>query len=213
MKDLIDRIYFQELARQDPEEVRRRSLCAYDAVNQSYLISIWGDEYHVIPHQNKIHLKNPEVQDTGDYFQLFAVHFLIKSKTIEPYGQWISEKDIPGGTTFFRGPHKIPTERISERFDSRIDDFKDRCENLGGTPLNMADAAYSFEITPRIPVAVLFWDGDDEFPAESKLLFDRSIEKHLALDIIYALAVGICDRLAAPGNCDSGQPERNRPDL
>ena len=62
----------------------------------------------------------------------------------------------------------------------------------------MADAAYRFKITPRIPVAVLHWTGDDDFPAESKILYDRTITEHLASDIIYALAVGICKRLEKP---------------
>ena len=59
----------------------------------------------------------------------------------------------------------------------------------------MADAAYRFEITPRIPVAVLYWNGDDDLPAESKLLYDQTITEHLASDIVWALAVGICERL------------------
>jgi hypothetical protein len=62
----------------------------------------------------------------------------------------------------------------------------------------MADAAYSFKITPRIPVAVLYWRGDDDFPPESKILYDRTITEHLASDIIYALAVGICEKLEKP---------------
>jgi hypothetical protein len=65
----------------------------------------------------------------------------------------------------------------------------------------MADAAYSFEITPRIPVAVQFWNGDDEFPPESKILFDKTITEHLTPDIIFCLAVEICLRI-------SGEQER-----
>ena len=43
-----------------------------------------------------------------------------------------------------------------------------------------------------IPVAVLLWRGDDEFPAQAKLLFDKTITEHLALDIIFGLTVEIC---------------------
>ena len=123
------------------------------------------------------------------------VHYLLKSKEIKIVNEWISEKDIPGGTTFFRGPHAIPTNLISTRFNSNINEFKRRCEQLNGISLNLADAAYLFEITSRIPVAVLYWKGDNEFPAESKILYDRTITEHLASDIIYALAVGICEIL------------------
>jgi hypothetical protein len=126
------------------------------------------------------------------------IHYLLNSKEIQISNEWISEKDIPGGTTFFRGPHEIPTNLISLRFSNDINEFKERCEHLDGIPLNMADATYSFKITPRIPVAVLYWRGDDDFPTESKILYDRTITEHLASDIIYALAVGICERLGKP---------------
>jgi hypothetical protein len=59
----------------------------------------------------------------------------------------------------------------------------------------MADAAFSFSITPDIPVAVLYWIGDEDFPAEVKILYDRSITELLSLDILFALAVGVCARI------------------
>ena len=60
----------------------------------------------------------------------------------------------------------------------------------------MADAAASFMITPRTPVAVLYWQGDEDFPPEAKILYDQSIAGYFALDAIYALAVDICSRLS-----------------
>lgn len=84
---------------------------------------------------------------------------------------------------------------IASRFDGDIQGFSLRCEQYGGTKLALADAAFSFVITPRLPVAVLFWQGDEEFPTEAKLLFDATIVRHLALDIVYALAVGVCEQL------------------
>ena len=195
MTDLIDRIHFQELSERDPNDVCRRASCRYDDINELYILSVWGDEYGIFPKQLKIKCMDNNTQSLHDYFYLFIIHYLLKSKEIEISNEWISEKDIPGGTTFFRGPHEIPTNLISHRFSNNINGFKDRCEQLHGTPLNMADAAYSFQITPRIPVSVLYWKGDDDFPAESKILYDRTINEHLASDVIYALAVGICERL------------------
>ena len=73
--------------------------------------------------------------------------------------------------------------------------LREKCEQLDGISLDMADAAYAFEITPRIPVAVQFWDRDDEFPAEAKILFDKTIAEHLAPDIVFCLTVEICRRI------------------
>ena len=198
MTDSIDGIHFRELAERNPADVCRRASCTYDDMNARYILSVWGDEYEIIPNRSKINCMGRITQPLHDYFYLFMIHYLLKSKAIEISNEWISEKDIPGGTTFFRGPHEIPTHLITLRFNNNIDEFKKICEQHHGHPLDMADAAYGFEITPRIPVAVLYWSGDEDFPAESKILYDRTIAEHLASDIIFALAVGICERLGRP---------------
>ena len=91
-------------------------------------------------------------------------------------------------------PNRVGVE-APDRFSNAVGDFQRRCEQTGGEAIPMADAAYRFEMTPRIPVAVLYWRGDEDFPAEAKILYDRTITVHLAMDVIYALAVGICKRL------------------
>jgi hypothetical protein len=195
MTDLIDRVYFQELSQQNPIDVCRRASCSYDDTNKFYTVSVWGEVYKIYPHQFRIEYANGGNERFHPYLDLFIVHYLLKAKEIEPANQWISEKDIPGGSTFFRGPHEIPTNIITAQFKCDIEGFKNKCEQLMGSPLRLADAAFSFKIAPRIPVAVLYWAGDDEFPAESKILFDKTIAELLALDIIYALAVGICEKI------------------
>ncbi len=116
----------------------------------------------------------------------------MKAKNIPLSGQWISEKDIPGGSGFFRGPHTLPTQLVAQAFGNDLPGFLGAGKRLGGKPLPMADAAFSLEVTPRIPVAVLLWLGDEEFESQVNLLFDRTIAQHLPLDIIYALAVEVC---------------------
>ncbi len=195
MTELVDRIYFQELAGLSPREVCQRALCTYDEAERFYGLSVWGTPYGIYPHLGKIECRGRKSPELHAYFDLFMVHYLLGAKAVETAGQWISEKDIPGGTTFFRGPHAIPTHLISSLFNNNMQGFKNRCEQLKGYPLELADAAFGFEITPRIPVAVLYWAGDEEFPGEAKILYDKTIERHLASDIIYALAMGICQRL------------------
>ncbi len=198
MADLVDHTFFTQLAQQNPANVCSRALCEYDKEAGTYAVTMWEKQYTVDPGKAEIFCISQDHEPLHPYFDLFLVHYLLGVQEIQPAGQWISEKDIAGGATFFRGPHEIPAHRIASRFDGDITGFKIRCEQYGGTVLNMADAAFEFFITPRIPVAVLYWQGDDEFPTEAKLLFDKTIARHLASDIIYALAVGVCDRLGRP---------------
>ena len=195
MTNSIDSSYFIELTEKNPEDVCRLALCDYDSIRKMYRISVWDEEYGVYPHQFKIlrlHEDNPEI---GHLLGLFIIYYILRSKDVNISKEWISEKDIPGGATFFRGPHKIPTHIIETRYENNIEEFKEKCQQLHGVPMEMADAAFKFEITPRIPVVVQFWDKDDDFPAEAKILFDKTIAEHLPPDIVFCLTVEICRRI------------------
>ncbi|MBU3950036.1 MAG: DUF3786 domain-containing protein [Proteobacteria bacterium] len=195
MINFIDKSYFIDLAGKDPKDICRKTFCEYDVVNKSYILSVWGDEYAVYPHEYKIDCISSSVKKPHEYFYLFIIYYLLKSKEIELCNEWISEKDIPGGATFFRGPHEIPTNLISELFGNDIERFRKKCTRLYGTPIEMADAAFRFNITPHIPVAVLYWLGDEEFSPEAKILYDKTITRHLTSDIIFVLAVEVCSRI------------------
>lgn len=196
MAKLIDPRHFKDLAKMDPEAVCRRALCGYNNDKRCYTLSLWGDAYDIYPGKAAIVPNGSAPSHMDTLFGLFMVHYLLTAKEIPIRKEWISEKDIPGGETFFRGPHEIPTYLIEKRYGNDVNGFAGKCEELEGTPLEMADEAYAFKIAPRIPLAILLWKGDDEFPTESKMLFDRSIIQHLALDIIFSLAVEVCSKLA-----------------
>jgi hypothetical protein len=200
MTNSIDGSYFIELAEKNPEEVCRLALCDYDPIKKGYRISVWGEDYGIYPRESQIIRLQENNPDVGHLLGLFIIYYLLRAKDMSISKEWISEKDIPGGPTFFRGPHKIPTQIIEKRYENKVEEFKEVCEQLDGIPLDMADAAYAFEITPRIPVAVQFWDKDDEFSAEAKILFDRTIAEQLAPDIVFCLTVEICRRIGKTGN-------------
>lgn len=195
MTELIDKSYFTEVEGANPETLCRKGRCSYISDTHQYSLEVWGDRYLI----DSTNVKIEHVLSSGppphQYFGLFAMYYLLRVKDTQLSGEWVSEKDLPGGPTFFRGPHLIPTDLISKRFGNDLQEFKTRCENLGGIPIEMGDAAFSFSITPDIPVAVLYWIGDEDFPAEAKILYDRSITELLSLDILFALAVGVCTRI------------------
>ncbi len=197
MADIIDKKNFERLAQMDPQEVTDRTGSLYDLEKGIYTINAWGGTYEVDTAGCRITCPTESEGVFHDYFSLFLLYYLMQSTPQTSDGQWVSEKDLTGGAAFFRGPHTVPTSYIIKAFGLNLDKFKDRCRVLEGKAVSMGDAAFRFEITDKIPVTVIYWLGDEDFPSEANLLFDKTIEKHLPLDIVWALAVSVCRRLSS----------------
>jgi hypothetical protein len=193
----VDKALFKELAAQNPADVCRRTSCTYDETGRVYTLSVWDDIYAIYPHEFRIDRLSRNLPPPHEYLYVFIIHYLLNAGEADVGNEWISEKDIPGGATFFRGPHEIPTHLITHRYNGNIHAFKKTCAQLNGVPLSMADASFVFTITSRLPVAVLYWDGDEDFPPAAKILYDKSVIGSLALDVLFALAVDICARIGA----------------
>lgn len=66
-------------------------------------------------------------------------------------------------------------EPFAKRFSGHVEELKRACEKLGGIPMAQGDAGYRIAVYPYFTIAILFWDGDDEFDAQGNMLFDSNI--------------------------------------
>ena len=151
----------------------------------SYEVAVLNRIYRIDTRNSDISQTHPPASAGPDLnCGLAAVVYLVEAVDIEPTGEWVSPRDLPAGFEFFRGPHDVPVGRIVERFGADRDAFEAACRRLGGRPEPYADAAYSFHLFPRLPVAVLLWVQDDEFPARAAMLVDRTAGRHFPLDAL-----------------------------
>ena len=192
----LDERFFEELAAMPAEDVCRRTLCDYDEEKSCYRINAWNGEYEVYTSPGRIAPTDRALPPVNIETGLSIVFYLLRACEKPVTGEWISEKDLPGGVTFFRGPHSVPVHIITGRFGGDIAGFRESCLSQGGAAVDMADAAFVFRVLPRVPVAALYWRPDDEFEAEAKLLFDRSISEHLPIDVVFGLTEELCARVA-----------------
>jgi hypothetical protein len=127
-------------------------------------------------------------------FQILLIRYLTSAGD-ELTGEEITEKDLPGGVTFFRGPHELPVAPVAERFGSDPEAFRSRGRQLGGETASPGDAAVRFWPFKKIPVTYVLWKADEEFPASVSVLFDRSIGSWFEPDMIFLLVGEITARL------------------
>jgi hypothetical protein len=97
-------------------------------------------------------------------------------------GKYVSFADLPGGRMYAQAYQGYSGDEVARHFGLSLEKFKSACEKIGGEPVQMADAAYTFQGLPRVPVLVTYWQGDEDFPSTCKTLFDASATESLPID-------------------------------
>jgi hypothetical protein len=193
---------WQALAGQEASEVCRRSLAS--AEEGAFVLSFLDRQYRVEPETGRIGGPQSDPLLADAEFELLVLAYLNQVADVPAEGTWISEKDLPGGSLFFRGPHALPLQPLLARFGGDLPSFRRAAEALGGSGLPYGDAAYAFAALPRIPAGCVLWAGDEEFPARVNMLFDRSLARHLPLDAVLALVHCLGLRLLEEAGAPAG---------
>jgi hypothetical protein len=66
---------------------------------------------------------------------------------------------------------------------------------LNGVAIQAGDAGYKFSIFPKVPLQLVLWESDDEFPSEANILFDKIIGELLSPEDVAWLAGMVVYRL------------------
>src|SRR4030042_1000673 len=82
-----------------------------------------------------------------------------------------------------------PEERIIKSLAPLGETIIKRGIELGEEVLNYGDASTKLLPMPRIPVTLILWLKDEEFPSRADLLLDSTCELQLPLDIIWSIAM------------------------
>ena len=197
----IGSVYWERLLSLHPVDVSNRSGAVYHPAQQGFVLPVYNLRYLILPEKRKIHRIGRNDRMTEEtlppFFFLMVLVYLTSAKDIRPTHTWVTEKDLPGGSTFFRGPHHLPVEELVTLYGGDPGAFMEAGQRLGGSEVFYGDKAFALEVFPKIPLAYLLWKGDEEFPPTVHLLFDSTIQSHLSLDIIWCLVSETTRRLAA----------------
>jgi len=111
--------------------------------------------------------------------QILYLHYLCgawSSKGAKATGEWISFQEIPDGRFYMDAFQRRAKNPMVMTFGEKPDLLlKVATELYGAVPFNQGDVSVVVRALPLVPVALILWRGDEEFPPEGNVLFDRSI--------------------------------------
>ena len=176
-----------------PGEVCGRAGVTYDEVRKCYIVPSFGQDIFVYPAERALRAQTPTGERILTRFGYFAslviLNYLVQAKDVLPSGHWVRPQDLRSGDIYYKGSHVLPLDPLSKSYEGRMPDFVERGKLLGGSPLTFGDVSFGLFPLPRVPVAVILWAGDEEFPGRADLLLDSTCELHMAADVIWSTAM------------------------
>jgi hypothetical protein len=104
-------------------------------------------------------------------------------------GEWIAFQEIPDGRFYldaFQRRAKNPLVHAFGHEPERLVELA--TASYGATPFDRGDFSVVMEALPRVPIALILWRGDEEFPPDGNILFDRSVSRILSAEDVAWLA-------------------------
>jgi len=127
--------------------------------------------------------------------QILILHYLERARGVPLAERWISFAEIPGGAFYHPVFLKRCKSPLVKFFGENPDALKSMAAELGGEPLDLGDEGVKIQAFPFVPLALILWRGDAEFPAGGNLLFDASVSEYLPLEDIVILAETVVGKL------------------
>jgi hypothetical protein len=64
-------------------------------------------------------------------------------------------------------------------FNRKTELLKKRAIKIGGQITSYGNVSFTLNAFPLIPLQFIFWDGDEDFPANANILFDQNIAQFI----------------------------------
>ncbi len=184
----------QELLKYDPDFIAERSKA--EVINKN-------DETRALSItflNRNIKITWPELEFSDDSSdgdvhlqqQGLILHYLNGICSLKNHGiaeEWVSFQDIPEGMFYmdaFIKRAKIPLVQTFGNNAAKMVEIAKKAYKA--EDIDFGDHSALVKALPFVPVVLVLWEGDDEFPPEGNLLFDKSISDILSAEDIAALA-------------------------
>jgi hypothetical protein len=144
---------------------------------------------------------NPDGSPISRNEQVFLYIHMAQGGSAPPSGKWKSLKEFPNTVSKVVSMKSHVEKPLIDGFAGKVDVLRERAEKIGGIDKSgeyeTADLVFFFQVLPRVPVMLLFWDAepDEDFEADAKLLFDQTIITHLDIESIMFLSERLKDLL------------------
>lgn len=197
--------YTEEFQKADPAEIAGRLSIPYDEETKQLTLKFLGTVYHISwPDFQVTHEKD----DMGFYpleemiyAKILTIRFLLNGNNSQGSGRFKTYREMPWGEVYLRQFDDRCIKRLAFTYGNRLKDFKGIMEHIHAAPVDHGDIAYQVEIFPGYLIQMILWEGDEEFPPSSQILFSDNFPVSFAAEDMAVMGDVIIGSLKAFLKC------------
>jgi hypothetical protein len=192
---LAYKIACEQLARiTDIEERCRKSSARYLPAEKSVIIEHLNRSYRIsIPSGEVALVNDTEAVPVRD--KILILHYFTRAKGTSLTGKIITYKELQEGINYYPTFFKRAIEPVIKNFKDEPQKLLDAAKIMGGQKVEYGDTAITVNAFPRVPMTIVLWRGDKEFPADGNIMFDSTITDYLPTEDITILCEVIAWKL------------------
>lgn len=166
-----------------PEALASRTAAIFHNSNQGeahFALSLFTEE--ILVNYPSFVVCNNSGSELPVFLQALILYYFSTSTDAPLTGNWVSFADLPDGRMYAQAFQGYSGDLVVKSIGTDLGRFHAWGKKAGGLSCSIADAAYSFQGLPRMPLVLAYWLGDDEFPSACKVLFDSAARNYLPID-------------------------------
>jgi hypothetical protein len=189
----------RELAGRNPFELARLSGSSYLEQTPGcgvLTVKLWERPVHIgFPDWIAV---DPIGKRLNPALQALLAYYFVKTDGTTPVGKWISFAELPDGRFYAQAYQGYTGAELARRFGNDIEKFTTAAQAAGGQALTFGDRAFQYWLLPRVSLAAVYWQGDEDFYSNCQVLFDATAPHHLPTDAC-AIAGSMLARMILSG--------------
>jgi len=122
-------------------------------------------------------------KEPSSFIQSLILTYLVMGDGTTPSKRWIGFRELPDGMFYVQAFRGYTGVRLVRQMEGGLAAFERASKKLGGEPIEaIGDAGYAFTLLPRIRVAVVYWQGDEELASQARVLFEDTAPHYMPTD-------------------------------
>lgn len=205
--EVVCRQWQEEFSGYDPGRIVR--VLHLEADDNYLYLSYFKNPYRLRLKDGVLEKQSDGAWSTELYFNesMAVYHLLYYTKDMPVVsGKWVPSHTVDGVVSRNPAVADPLLSPFAVEYTGKMAELDAACRAAGGVKLETGDVSYEFEAFPCVHLRLVFWDADEDFPAQVQILVDQCVTDFLHYETVGCVISDLLELLESK----PGKRKKNR---